>query len=255
MEYTVQKLAKLAGVTGRTLRYYDEIGILKPARMSASGYRIYGQAEVDKLQQILFYRELEIDLESIQKIINAPSFNEVEALKEHRDRLLTKQKRLKGLIESVDRTLAAKEGSINMSDKEKFEAFKQNMIDENEAKYGKEVRGKYGNETMDKSNAKLKGMSKNQYEQGEKLGEEVLKVLNEAFKTGDPAGELAQKAADLHRQWLGFYWDSYSKEAHAGLAQMYVDDERFTAFYDKEQPGTAEFLRDAIYIYTGMQKQ
>ncbi|WP_404469329.1 MerR family transcriptional regulator [Sutcliffiella horikoshii] len=255
MEYTVQKLAKLAGVTGRTLRYYDEIGILKPARMSASGYRIYGQAEVDKLQQILFYRELEIDLESIQKIINAPSFNEVEALKEHRDRLLTKQKRLEGLIESVDRTLAAKEGSINMSDKEKFEAFKQNMIDENEAKYGKEVRGKYGNETMDKSNAKLKGMSKNQYEQGEKLGEEVLKVLNEAFKTGDPAGELAQKAADLHRQWLGFYWDSYSKEAHAGLAQMYVNDERFTAFYDKEQPGTAEFLRDAIYIYTGMQKQ
>ncbi|WP_226683429.1 MerR family transcriptional regulator [Sutcliffiella horikoshii] len=255
MEYTVQKLARLAGVTGRTLRYYDEIGILKPARVSASGYRIYGQAEVDKLQQILFYRELELDLESIQTIINAPSFNEVKALKEHRDKLLTKQKRLEGLIESVDRTLAAKEGSINMSDKEKFEAFKQNRIDENEAKYGKEVRGKYGNETMDKSNAKLKGMSKNQYEQGEKLGEEVLKVLNEAFKTGDPAGELAQRAADLHRQWLGFYWDSYSKEAHAGLAQMYVDDERFTAFYDKEQPGTAEFLRDAIYIYTGMQKQ
>lgn len=255
MEYTVQKLAKLAGVTGRTLRYYDEIGILKPARISASGYRIYGQAEVDKLQQILFYRELELDLESIQKIINAPSFNEVEALKEHRDKLLTKQKRLEGLIESVDRTLAAKEGSISMSDKEKFEAFKQNMIDENEAKYGKEVRGKYGNETIDKSNAKVKGMSKNQYEQGEKLGEEVLEVLNQAFKTGDPAGELAQKAADLHRQWLGYYWDSYSKEAHAGLAQMYVDDERFTAFYDKEQPGMAEFLRDAIYIYTGMQKQ
>lgn len=255
MEYTVQKLAKLAGVTGRTLRYYDEIGILKPARMSASGYRIYGQEEVDKLQQILFYRELEIDLQSIQKIINAPSFNEVEALKEHRDKLLTKQKRLEGLIENVDRTLAAKEGRINMSNIEKFEAFKQNMIDENEAKYGKEVRGKYGNETMDKSNAKLKGMSKNQYEQGEKLGEEVLNVLHEAFKTGDPAGELAQKAADLHRQWLGFYWDSYSKEAHAGLAQMYVDDERFTAFYDKEQPGTAEFLRDAIYIYTGMEKQ
>ena len=255
MEYTVQKLAKLAGVTGRTLRYYDEIGILKPARMTASGYRIYGQEEVDRLQQILFYRELELDLESIQKIINAPSFNEVEALKEHRDKLLTKQKRLEGLIESVDRTLAAKEGRMDMSDKEKFEAFKQNRIDENEAKYGKEVRGKYGNEAIDKSNAKLKGMSKDQYEQGEKLGEEVLKVLTEAFKTGDPAGELAQKAADLHRQWLGFYWDSYSKEAHAGLAQMYVDDERFTAFYDKEQPGTAEFLRDAIYIYTGMKKQ
>ncbi|MEA3321632.1 MAG: MerR family transcriptional regulator [Bacillota bacterium] len=255
MEYTVQKLAKMAGVTGRTLRYYDEIGILKPARISASGYRIYGQAEVDKLQQILFYRELELDLESIQKIINAPTFNEVEALKEHREKLLTKQKRLEGLIKSVDRTLAAKEGSITMSDKEKFEAFKQNMIDKNEAQYGREIREKYGNETIDQSNDKLKGMSKYQYEQGEKLGEEVLQVLNEAFQTGDPAGDLAQKAADLHCQWLGFYWDSYSKEAHAGLAQMYVDDERFTAFYDKEQPGTAEFLRDAIYIYTGMSKQ
>ncbi|WP_339148540.1 MULTISPECIES: MerR family transcriptional regulator [unclassified Sutcliffiella] len=254
MEYTVQKLAKLAGVTGRTLRYYDEIGILKPARISASGYRIYGQAEVDKLQQILFYRELEIDLESIQKIINAPSFDEVEALKEHRDKLLTKQKRLEGLIESVDRTLAAKEGSITMSDKEKFEAFKQDLIDENEKKYGEEVRAKYGNEAIDKSNSKLKGMTKKQYEQGEKLGEEVLVVLNEAFQTGDPACDLAQKAADLHRQWLGFYWDSYSKEAHAGLAQMYVDDERFTAFYDKKQPGTAEFLRDAILIYTGMKQ-
>ncbi|NMH72381.1 MerR family transcriptional regulator [Bacillus sp. RO2] len=255
MEYSVQKLAKMAGVTGRTLRYYDEIGILKPARISASGYRIYGQAEVDKLQQILFYRELELDLESIQKIINAPTFNEVEALKEHREKLLTKQKRLEGLIKSVDRTLAAKEGSITMSDKEKFDAFKQNMIDKNEAKYGREIREKYGNETIDQSNDKLKGMSKYQYEQGEKLGEEVLQVLNEAFQTGDPAGDLAQKAADLHRQWLGFYWDSYSKEAHAGLAQIYVDDERFTAFYDKEQPGTAEFLRDAIYIYTGMSKQ
>jgi DNA-binding transcriptional MerR regulator len=254
VEYTVQKLAKLAGVTGRTLRYYDEIGILKPARISASGYRIYGQAEVDKLQQILFYRELEIDLESIQKIINAPSFDEVEALKEHRDKLLTKQKRLEGLIESVDRTLAAKEGSITMSDKEKFEAFKQDLIDENEKKYGEEVRAKYGNEAIDKSNSKLKGMTKKQYEQGEKLGEEVLVVLNEAFQTGDPASDLAQKAADLHRQWLGFYWDSYSKEAHAGLAQMYVDDERFTAFYDKKQPGTAEFLRDAILIYTGMKQ-
>lgn len=254
MEYTVQKLAKLAGVTGRTLRYYDEIGILKPARISASGYRIYGQAEVDKLQQILFYRELEIELESIQKIITAPSFDEVEALKEHRDKLLTKQKRLEGLIESVDRTLAAKEGRITMSDKEKFEAFKQNMINENEDKYGEEVRSKYGNDSIDKSNAKLKGMSKEQYEQGEKLGEEVLQVLNEAFQTGDPASDLAQKAADLHKQWLGLYWDSYSKEAHAGLAQMYVDDERFTAFYDKKQPGSAKFLRDAILIYTGVNK-
>jgi len=139
-----------------------------------------------------------------------------------------------------------------MSDKEKFEGFKQKLIDDNEKKYGKEIREKYGNEAVDKSNQKLKGMTPEQYAEGERLSEEILSTLAAAMKTGDPAGELAQKAADLHRQWLSLYWDSYTKEAHAGLAQMYVEDERFTAYYDKVQPGAAAFLRDAILIYTGM---
>ncbi|MNR05059.1 HTH-type transcriptional activator TipA [compost metagenome] len=82
------------------------------------------------------------------------------------------------------------------------------------------------------------------------ISNEITTTLAEAFKQGDPASELAQKAADLHKQWLCHYWDKYSKEAHAGLAQMYVDDERFKAYYDVNQPGTAEFLRDAIHIYT-----
>ncbi|MCM3761952.1 MerR family transcriptional regulator [Alkalihalobacillus oceani] len=253
MEYTVQKLAQMAGVTSRTIRYYDEIGILKPARINSSGYRIYGQAEVDKLQQILFYRELEVDLERIKEIVTSPTFNEVKTLKEHRDKLLTKQKQLDALIATVEKTLAAKEGRITMSDSEKFEAFKQTLVDENERKYGAEIREKYGEKTVEHSNAALKSMTKEQYAEMERLGEEVLDVLHEAFLTGDPAGELAQKAADLHRQWLGFTWASYSKEAHAGLAQMYVDDERFTAFYDKKQPGMAAFLRDAIHIYTGLE--
>ena len=95
-----------------------------------------------------------------------------------------------------------------MSNKEKFEGFKQKMIDDNEEKYGKEIREKYGNDEVDKSNAKIKGMSEEQYAEIEKLGEEVRTTLAEAFATGDPAGELAQKAADLHRKWLTFYWDS-----------------------------------------------
>lgn len=254
MEYTVQKLAKLTGVTSRTLRYYDEIGILKPARINSSGYRIYGQAEVDKLQQILFYRELDVDLESIKKIVNSPSFDDIKALKEHREKLLTKRDQLDLLIASVNKTLAVREGRMTMSDKEKFEAFKQKLINENEKKYGEEIRAKYGDEQIDKSNKKLKGITEAQYAEVEKLGEEVLDVLNEAFLTGDPASELAQKAADLHRQWLSYFWDRYTKEAHVGVAQMYVDDERFTAYYDKKNPGAAEFLRDAVLIYTGMKK-
>ncbi|WP_223703132.1 MerR family transcriptional regulator [Sutcliffiella deserti] len=254
MEYTVQKLAELAGVTGRTLRYYDEIGILKPARMNSSGYRIYGQAEVDRLQQILFYRELEVDLENIKKIVNSPSFDDAKALVDHREKLLTKRTQLDRLIANVEKTLATREGRLVMDNSEKFEAFKQNLINENEDKYGKEIRSKYGEDQINLSNAKLKGMSKEKFAKGEKLEEEIFTLLEKAFQGGDPAGELAQQAADLHCQWLSLYWDSYSKEAHAGLAQMYVDDERFTAYYDKVQPGTAAFLRDAVFVYTGTTK-
>ncbi len=97
-------------------------------------------------------------------------------------------------------------------------------------------------------------MSQEQYDEATKLASEVVETLHAAFKTGDPAGELAQETADLHRKWLSYYWDSYSKEAHAGLAQMYVNDPRFTAYYDEKQSGAAEFLRDAINIYTSIRQ-
>ncbi|MGM1047138.1 MAG: MerR family transcriptional regulator [Bacillota bacterium] len=252
MEYTIQKLGHLAGISTRTLRYYDEIGILKPARINSSGYRIYGQFEVDQLQQILFYRELGLQLDQIKQIITSPSFDSVHALKQHREQLRYKRRQLDLLIANVNKTIASTEGRGTMSDQEKFEGFKQKMIDDNEKKYGKEIREKYGDDTVNQSNAKLKNMTQEQHERVTRLAEEVKSTLAQAFKQGDPAGELAQKAADLHKQWLTFYWNQYSKEAHAGLAQMYVDDERFKAYYDAEQPGTAEFLRDAILIYTQM---
>lgn len=254
MEYTVQKLGRLAGISTRTLRYYDEIGILKPARINSSGYRIYGRAEVDRLQQILFYRELGVSLDSIKNIVTAPSFDGAKALREHHEKLLDKRKQLDALIANVEKTIALTEGRIAMTDREKFEGFKQKLIDENEAKYGKEVREKYGDATVDQSNAKLKNMTQEQYEEVTKLASDVLATLAEAYKTGDPAGELAQKTAELHKRWLTYYWSDYSKEAHAGLAQMYVDDDRFKAYYDANQPGAAEFLRDAVHIYTGLKK-
>lgn len=128
MEYTVHELAKLAGITARTIRYYDQIGLLKPARINSSGYRIYGEAEVDKLQQILFYRELGVGLGDIRKIINSPSFNRLEALKEHRAKLLDEKKRLELLIANVEKTIAMLEGRTVISDKEKFEGFKHKLI-------------------------------------------------------------------------------------------------------------------------------
>ncbi|AFQ42815.1 MerR family transcriptional regulator [Desulfosporosinus meridiei] len=251
MEYTVQKLSHLAGVSTRTLRYYDEIGILKPARINSSGYRIYGSAEVNRLQQILFYRELGVGLDNIKTILTEPDFDGLRALQVHREKLLEKKEQLDVLIANVEKTIALNEGRIIMSDKEKFEGFKQKLVDDNEGKYGQEIREKYGDDTVNKSNQKFKGMTQEQYDVMTKLAKEVNETLYAAFRTGDPAGELAQKTADLHRQWLCYTWDIYSKEAHAGLAQMYVDDPRFTAYYDEKQPGAAEFLRDAIFIYTG----
>jgi DNA-binding transcriptional MerR regulator len=250
LEYTVQKLACMAGISTRTLRYYDEIGILKPARINSSGYRIYGEREVDLLQQILFYREMGLPLEEIGEIVTKPGFDMAEALSAHRKKLLEKRGQLDLLISNIDKTIASTKGEIFMTDKEKFDGFKKKMVDENEEKYGREVRENFGNEAVDKSNAKLMGMSEEKYAETTRLAEEIIETLKEAMKTGNPSGELAQKAAVLHKRWLLSYWDSYSKEAHAGLAQMYAADERFKSYYDKQQPGMAEFLRDAVLVFT-----
>ena len=254
MEYTVHRLSRLAGVSARTLRYYDQIGLLRPARISSSGYRIYGPAEIDLLQQILFFRELGFPLAEIQEAVTVPDFDQAKALREHREKLLEKRAQLDALIVNVDKSIAHKEGRIAMSDKDKFLGFKQKLVEENENKYGKEARAKYGDESVNKSKQKVLNMTQEEYDAVTKLNAELMETLAAAYKTGDPRGVLAQKAADLHRQWLSYYWPAYNKEAHAGLAQMYVDDERFTAYYDKEQQGLAAFLRDAIHIYTGQTK-
>lgn len=136
-----------------------------------------------------------------------------------------------------------------MSDKEKFKGFGRQLVEENEAKYGEEIRANYGADVVDASNKKLKGMTKEQYAEVEALSEAFNDALKAAFEQGDPASELAQKACELHKKWLCYFWDSYTKEAHVGVAQMYVDDPRFTAYYDKIAIGSATFLRDAITIY------
>ena len=157
---------------------------------------------------------------------------------------------LDSLIENVDMTISSRKGDLDMSAREKFEGFKKKIIDENEKKYGNEIRGKYGDQAVDDSNRNIENMTREEYDQVSELADQVTETLRLAFETGDPSSEPAQRCADLHRQWLSFYWKEYTKEAHAGIAQMYVDDERFTAYYDRDQPGMAKFLRDAIFVYT-----
>lgn len=136
-----------------------------------------------------------------------------------------------------------------MSDAEKFEAFKQQALQENEEEYGEEIRERYGEETVKASNAKFAGLSEEQYKQSEQIRELFEQTLKQAFEQSDCTGDLAVEAAKLHKQWLSFFWPSYSPEAHKGVTQMYVDDERFTQHYDRIAAGITVFLRDAVWAW------
>ena len=171
MEYTVNKLAKISGVTTRTLRYYDEIDLLKPARISSSGYRVYGRNEVNLLQQILFYRELDVSLDDIKAIVTSRTFDAHKALSEHREKLMEKRARLDLLIANVEKTIRESEGRLMMSDLEKFEGLKKKMLKDNEAKYGVEIRNKYGEETVTHSNSKFSNLSEADFERSNQLAE------------------------------------------------------------------------------------
>lgn len=246
MEYTIRKLARMAGVSTRTLRYYHEIGLLDPERISSTGYRIYGSSQVNRLQIILFYRELGLELETIRSLLDSPDFDRSLALSGHREKLLEKRRQLDILIRNVERSIEEEKGGDAMSDREKFEGFKKQMVEENERKFGKEIREKYGEEAVEKSNRTLLGMTPEQYEKFTSLEAQILSALEEAVESGDPAGEAAQRAAGLHRQWLRMSWGSCSPEAHLGVARMYVEDERFIAYYDRNRPGCARMLLAAV---------
>lgn len=250
MEYTVKQLAELSGVSVRTLHHYHQIGLLVPGRFSSAGYRLYGTAEVDRLQQILFYRELGFALSDISALLDDPNFDRKAALQSHLSALKAQQTRLKTLILTVEKTIQQETGGIQMPDSEKFEGFKAALIEENETRYGAEIRAKYGDETVDQSNAKIGSMTPAQYEAWKQLEQEIHTGLEQAvLSQADPGSEVGKQLTALHRRWLSFTWSSYSPAAHKGLAQMYVCDERFTAYYDRKVPGCAAFLRDAIQFH------
>ena len=251
MNYSIKALSHMAGISPRTLRYYDEIGLLSPQRIKENGYRTYGEKEADLLQQILFYRELGVPLEKIRNIMSSKSFDAAKALQNHLAALKDKKAQTERLIANLEKTIAAAKGEVLMNTKEKFEGFKKTLIEENETKFGKEAREKYGDEAINAGNDKLMGLNEKQYADMQELSQKINDKLKTAFEQGDPAGILAQQLCAMHKEWLGYTWNSYSKEAHRGLAQLYVEDERFKSYYDSIAEGCAEFLRDAIEVYCG----
>lgn len=211
MEYTIKKLAEIAGVSARTLRYYDEIGLLKPCRINSSGYRIYGQNEVDLLQQILFYKSMDMKLEEIQNLISKPNFNIEKALKEHYQKLISRRNQLNQLILTVEKTLAYNKGEIEMSNKEKFEGFKKEKLAENESKYGKEIRTKYGDETIEKSNQKFLNLSEEDFNNMKKIEDDMFEALENVISTQYLDSEIAKTVYEKHRDWLCYSWPKYSQ--------------------------------------------
>lgn len=139
-----------------------------------------------------------------------------------------------------------------MKNREKFEEFKKELLQENEEKYGTEIREKYGEDTVAESNAKMMNLSMEEYDAMQKIGAEINARLEKAVQAGEePAGTEGQEIAALHKKWLSYTWPKYSGQAHAGLVQMYVADERFRMYYDGNVEGCAAFLKAAVEIYVG----
>lgn len=239
MEYTIKKVAELSGISTRTLRYYDEIDLLKPARINSSGYRIYGTKEIDRLQQILFYRSLDMKLEAIQALLKTPNFDPKQALETHHQQLMEKRRQLDHLILTVEKTLRYQKGELIMTDKEKFEGFKKAQLKENEQNYGEEIRSTYGEKTVNAANQKWLGLSETDFQRMEMTEKELIDALKIVISTQDYLSEEAKTVFLKHKEWLGFTSPSYSSEMHKGLGQMYILDERFTAYYDERAGNNA----------------
>ncbi|MCA0987164.1 MerR family transcriptional regulator [Guptibacillus algicola] len=237
----VKEVADLVGISVRTLHHYDEIGLLRPETTEA-GYRMYSERDLETLQQILFFKELGFSLKEIQKILEDPAFDRKEALELQRKMLVEKRSHVDHMITTIDKTIKQMLGEIEMTNKEKFEGMN---FDHNP--YEEEARRRWGDEKVDESNNKIKGMSK---EDKKKLSEEWDGIYTRLAKLrhGSPDSAEAQEA--IH-EWYEFlnHFGQYSYEAFRGLGQMYVDDERFTKNIDNYGEGLAIFMRDAMAVY------
>ena len=233
MKYSIRQLSELTGVSARTLRYYDQIDLLRPSETNEAGYRYYGEDELAILQQILFYRDRGFGLKQIQKIIDQDDFDIMGALQEHLLELERQRTYVDSLIQTVSQTIQSMKGEYKMSDKEKFQAFKEKVVRENEE--------------IEAANRRVLSMSEEEYERFQNLGVEIKAKLQEAVLNKEkPESESGKRIVALHKEWLGKTWKEYKREAHIAIGNMYISDERFKSYYNRETAGCAEFLEAAI---------
>ena len=253
MSYSINELAKLAGISTRTLRYYDKQGLLKARRNPENNYRYYEESEVDQLQKILFLKLFDLPLEQIKQVMQTSPETQYQVLRNQRSKLVAQEQYLDDLIRNLDKTLATMKGEAQMTDTEKFATLKKEMINKNERQYGAEIRKKYGDAQIDFSNDKFSSLSADELAHFKKLSAEILTELKNFDNTAGVKQAAAKHIFDLHKEYLLTIWPKgqYSGEAHKNLARMYVCDTRFNKYYAEGtgNPDAAKILKAIIDYY------
>lgn len=251
--YGIKELADLAGVTARTLRYYDEIGLLVPKRAN-NGYRTYSAADVRTLQHILLLRKCCVPLSVIVDALREPAFEIGRMLSSHLNDLCRQRSELEETIAIVRHAVAGLEAFEAMDDKQRFEQLKKDAISCFEDEYGVEARELYGDAAIDAANERILGMSKAAWDAKEELEQRIKNNLKLAMSEGDIDSEIARMLAEMHARWIRVHWgeDGYTPEAHVALAEGYVHDPRFVAYYDDAcGKGATAFLVKVIKANVG----
>lgn len=249
MCYKVKEVADMVGVSVRTLHHYDQIGLLKSEYTSEAGYRLYTDKDLERLQQILFFRELDFSLKEIKDILDNPKFDRNHALKAHRELLMEKKKRLEKIIKSVDNTIESIQGGIEMSKKKMFQGFDMSEIENLKEKYAEETKEKYGNtDAYKESIKKTSKYTKEDWTSIMAKQEEIYKKVIDNMDKG-PADEKVQKAIAELRQYITDNFYNCTPEIFRGIGELYVCDERFTVNIDKYKSGLAKFLKEAMEVY------
>lgn len=241
--YTVKQLSDLAGVSVRTLHYYDEIGLLAPAQVGANGYRYYDDAALYRLQQILFFRELDMTLKDIGHLLDSPAFDLHAALALHRRGLQDKIARLQRLVQTVDNTLLQLQGDLNMSKQDLFRDF----TPEEEEAYRQEARATWGTAVVDASYERWNGYTAEQQAAIKAESKAIYADFAQAIPSG-PESDETQVVVGRWHQHLRYYYEP-SPARLRGLGQMYVDHPDFAGKFRALHPDLPEFMRDAITVY------
>jgi DNA-binding transcriptional MerR regulator len=244
MVYTVKAVAEMAGVSIRTLHHYDETGLLRPASASPAGYRLYSRADLERLQQVLFFKELGFSLKEIKEILDSPGFDRRQALTSHRRLLLEQKRRLERLIESVDQSIDSIERGEGMDDSAMFEAFDRKQLEE----WREEARQRWGSERVDESWQRAAKYSKEDWERINAETQDYTIQLA-GLMDKDPADPEVQRQIGRHFRLINDNYYTCTPEIFRGLGEMYVQDSRFTEVYDKVKPGLADFMRRAMGVY------